>query len=230
MPAHRRVKKTGAAPCLVGVISNRAELRLARRLGVPPDLFEIRLDCLARERNLDRLISDLPAPVIITARHPAEGGKNNLSARARRDLLLRFLPVARYVDIELRSVRSCRMVLERARRIGVRTIISFHNLRTTPSLGSLRAKAIQADRFRPAFFKVATRTDTASQLSRLLQFASVAERLPLCAMGIGRLGAISRLLLAQCGSVLVYTALNAPLVEGQPPLNQFRTMLRELCY
>jgi len=168
MPATKRVKKQARIPQVVGVITSSAELRIAQRLRRPPDLFELRLDWLLHEKDLERSIRRLRAPVIITARHSAEGGRYRLSDSTRRELLLRFMPLAQYVDIELRSVPALRVVLEKARRFGVSTIISLHDVDTTPTLGSLRAKASRVARLRPAVFKVATRTDTVAQLSRLM--------------------------------------------------------------
>ncbi|HXM74355.1 MAG TPA: type I 3-dehydroquinate dehydratase, partial [Chthoniobacterales bacterium] len=84
----------------MAVITTPAELRRATRLPDPPDLFELRLDHFVdKEGQLEATMSILPAPLIITARHPAEGGANKLSAQHRRELLLRFLPRARYVDV-----------------------------------------------------------------------------------------------------------------------------------
>jgi 3-dehydroquinate dehydratase len=48
---------------------------------------------------------------------------------------------------------------------------------------------------------------------------------PLSAMGIGKLGAISRVLLARCGSVLVYASVAAATdIEGQMSLEQLRAL------
>ena len=228
MPARKTVKTRGRTPRLVAVIASGADLRLANNMSPLPDLFEIRLDCFVGEKDLERKVQRLPMPLIITARHPAEGGRHGLSDAARRDLLLRFLPFAKYVDIELRSARSLRTVLDNARHNGVGRIISFHDLDTTPSLGSLRAKAQRAAAFRPAVFKVATRTDTPAQLVRLLQFVSINRGVALSAMGIGRLGAVSRLLLAQCGSILAYTSVHEPKIEGQLSFERFRRALRDI--
>ena len=44
-------------------------------------------------------------------------------------------------------------------------------------------------------------------------------------MGIGKLGAISRVLLVRAGSVLIYASLGAVTdVEGQPSLEQLRAL------
>ena len=47
----------------------------------------------------------------------------------------------------------------------------------------------------------------------------------IAAMGIGKLGALSRLLLARCGSVLNYASLTRPRVEGQLPIELLRSVL-----
>ena len=228
MPTRKRVKISSNRPLLVGVITTGAELRKAARMSQPPDLFELRLDWLFKEKDLEKKALELDAPLIITARHPAEGGNDGLSNNTRRELLVRFSPVARYLDIELRSARLFRTVIDRAKRNGMDTIISFHDFEFTPTLGSLRAKASQATRLGADLFKVVTRTDTGAQLDRLLRFMSEGKpRLPIAVMGMGKLGRVSRLLFAQCGSALIYTSLGKPRVDGQLSLEQFRTAQRE---
>jgi|tagenome__1003787_1003787.scaffolds.fasta_scaffold20969014_2 3-dehydroquinate dehydratase-1 len=229
MPPRNPVKVVAEVAKVVGVICTAADLRFAARMQLKPDLFELRLDSLFGLKSLKQQISRLKRPLVITARHSAEGGENNLAGPIRRDLLLSFLPSARYVDIELRSAATCRAVMNRARQLGVGTIISFHDWGNTPSLGSLRAKATRAAALGAAVFKVATRTDTPAQLARLLQFVGDAPRgLPVSAMGIGKLGAVSRPLLGQCGSVLAYCSLRGSRIEGQLSVDQFRRTIGQL--
>jgi 3-dehydroquinate dehydratase I len=74
--------------------------------------------------------------------------------------------------------------------------------------------------------KIATRTDTPAALARLIDFLTNNDvDLPVSAMGIGKLGTISRLLLARCGSVLNYGALGRPKVEGQLSMELLRSAL-----
>src|SRR2546425_8790691 len=102
MMAHKSVKKRRIHSRVVGVIASRADLRLATQMPHPPDLFELRLDLLVGlENELEKKMSLLRRPLIITARHPDEGGANNLPLARRRDLISRFLPQAQYVDLEL---------------------------------------------------------------------------------------------------------------------------------
>src|SRR2546423_6784598 len=120
-------------PKIVGVIFSRLDLQRALRMRKPPDLFELRLDGLAdRLGEVRDLITRLPAPLIITARDPREGGANNLPPTRRRVLLLEFLPHARYVDVELRSARALQSVLENAADAKIEAVMSFHDLRSTP--------------------------------------------------------------------------------------------------
>jgi 3-dehydroquinate dehydratase-1 len=217
-------KPLARRPRLVGVIMSLADLDSAIRMRKPPDLFELRLDQLAQNVDeVEKKLSKLGAPLIMTARHPREGGANQLSTQQRRDLLLRFLPRARYIDVELRSVEALRSLLQAARRKNVGRIVSFHNLKGTPDSRTLRTKARAAKSGGANIFKVATRTDTPAQLARLLQFMTNRDAdLAVSVMGIGALGAISRVLLAHCGSALIYASLCESQIEGQMSLKQLR--------
>jgi 3-dehydroquinate dehydratase-1 len=209
----------------VGVISSPADLNSAIRIAEPPDLFELRLDRFVRAIDeLETKLLRLRAPLVITARHPMEGGANRLSAPDRHNLLARFLSRARYIDIELRSAPVFDSLLRLARKRNVRRIISAHHMKSTPSLTRLRAQAHAAKEYGADIFKVATRTDTPMQLTRLIDFATSKDvGIPISAMGFGQLGMASRLLLACCGSALVYVSVAAATdIEGQMSLEQFR--------
>ena len=206
---------------IVGVIASRADLSLALQLRRPPYFFELRLDRLVDLADeVERAVPKLKAPLIITARHPREGGANNLSLQKRRALLLRFLPRARYVDLELRSVRALKNIVDlvRARKIGL--IISFHDFKTTRSVSTLREKARAAQKFGADIFKVATRTDNAVQLQRLLDFQKMSI-LPTAMMGIGKLGRESRRQFFG-RSVLNYAHPGKTKLPGQPSLSEIR--------
>jgi 3-dehydroquinate dehydratase len=78
-------------------------------------------------------------------------------------------------------------------------------------------------------FKIATRTDTPDELERLLSFFdSNIERLAISAMGMGKLGRVSRRLLAARGSALNYAHLGCSGAEGQFSLAEMRRLLRRI--
>ena len=225
MTTRRPVKER--RPLLVGVISSPADLRAALAMRQPPDVFEFRLDCLCDIANqIERRMSTLSVPKIITARDPRAGGANNLTLKQRRELLSRFLPHAKYLDVELGSARAFKPLLAEARKRNVRVILSFHDFESTPSSRSLRAKVERAKTLAADIFKVATLTNKPADLARLVGFLSDKDvDLPISAMGMGKLGGISRLLLARCGSVLNYGSLQQTLVEGQLPIDVLRSAL-----
>lgn len=216
-----------ARPKIVGVIASLDDLRFALRMKEPPDLFELRLDCLCGVLNqLERRMSTLRAPKIITARDHREGGIENLSFQERAEMLRRFLPHAKYIDVELRSARAFQPLLAQARKRNIRVILSFHDVGSTPSSRSLCAKAAAAKKLRADVFKVATHTAKPSELARLIDFVAKRDAdLPISAMGMGRLGRISRLLLAGYGSILNYASLRQSLVEGQLSIDVLRSAL-----
>ncbi|MEP6698526.1 MAG: type I 3-dehydroquinate dehydratase [Verrucomicrobiota bacterium] len=224
MTARRSVKAELARPKIVGVIFSVADLSRAMRLRRPPDFFELRLDALALHMGIVKnMIGNLCGPIIITARHPCEGGANALSTRERRALLEDFLPHAAYVDIELQSMRALAAILANARARKIGAIISFHDLRGTPSRARLGKIADAARSLGADVLKIATRTDTPVQRDRLRKFfADAAPSLSLAAMGIGKLGYQTRLEFFRSGSVLNYAHLGCGHIAGQPSLADIR--------
>jgi 3-dehydroquinate dehydratase type I len=217
MSAHHRVKIPDRA--LVGVIASTAELRLATRMRALPDLFELRLDHLP---NLhESQLSKLRRPLIITARHPAEGGKRC----DRKRLLRRFLPQAQFVDIELRSVRELHQEWDEARRRRVGRICSVHDFKSTPELSILNQQLSRARKSGADLFKVVTRAETLRDLLILFEFFwSKVSSTRLCVMATGRFGPISRLLFREAGSTFIYAPLLRPLHQGQLTLAQLRRL------
>jgi 3-dehydroquinate dehydratase I len=212
---------------IVGVIFSRADFNRAIRMRNPPDFFELRLDALAGNiESIRKRVGKLPAPLIITARHPQEGGANHLSPRNRRELFLAFLPHAGWVDIELRSARALAPVLRAARANNIRVIISFHDFQGTPSAARLDQIAGQARSLGPDSVKIAARTDTPEELKRLLDFFERSPRARnVVVMGIGKLGRASRLELARRGCALNYAHLGTARMAGQLSIPELRRAL-----
>ena len=213
---------------IVAVIASPGDLDRSARLRRLPDLFELRLDALLEVTgDLSSAVDRLRAPLIITARHPAEGGQNELPAARRRALLLEFLPRARYVDVELRSVREMRTIIAAARVTRVQLIVSVHDLRGTPNVQELRKLAALARATSADVFKLATRVDTAADLARLIAgFDALTSELPISAMGIGALGREARGAMIARGSVLNYAHLGTAQVDGQFSLGELRRLTR----
>ena len=130
---------------LVAVIASPKALARATRLRHPPDLFELRLDTLRHSLGeIARALPKLRAPLLFTARHPAEGGVGQLHLDERRALLRHFLKDAAIIDLELRSIGQMKDMIGEMHRRQIDLLISRHDLRATPSPNDLRRDADSA--------------------------------------------------------------------------------------
>lgn len=207
----------GRPPLVVGTIHSPGSLQRALQMGEGAvDFLELRVDHFADEPEaLLRAVARLRTPMIVTVRHPNEGGARPLSWQQRKDLFARFLPVAALIDVELRSMEKLAETIVAARATKARIIVSDHHFRFTPSRAHLaetirRAKSAGAD-----VVKVAACVASVSDLARLVALFIRPSSIPLSVMGMGTLGKVSRLLFACAGSVLNYGYLDRPQVAGQ---------------
>ena len=209
---------------IVGVVNSPDDLQRALRLRGPDFLLELRLDALVASLTaIEPVLPKVNVPLIVTARHPLEGGMNRLGARERRALLLRFLEHAAFLDLELRTLRGSKRLIEADRAARVRIIVSFHDLHGTPRKAEFAEKLRFARSCGADILKIATRVDDDRQLERLLAFFEIASRqMPPAAMGLGSLGRAARHELMRRGSVLNYGYLNRSNVEGQPSVAELR--------
>jgi 3-dehydroquinate dehydratase-1 len=216
---------------VVGTIHSPAALREALRLKAGAvDFLELRVDHFVADlAPVRRALPRLKAPLIVTVRHPGEGGAAPLSRMERAALYREFLPAAAYVDLELRSMKALAEVWEEAGVAGVGRIVSWHDFKSTPSLGALDERWLKACAFSPSIIKFATRTRTRVHFSTLLAFlASRRARPETSVMGMREFGKISRLTLGAAGSVLNYGFLGELQVPGQFHASELKKALAAL--
>jgi 3-dehydroquinate dehydratase-1 len=193
------------------------------------DVVELRVDALLKDLSeVERVLPEIRLPVLLTVRHPAEGGIGNLSTRDRQALYARFLPQAALVDVELRSIKALAEILASARKKGVRQVVSDHHFRRMPSTAELVARQRRAFRAGADIFKLAAVLPTAREFGRLMDFASRPAAKPRALMGMGTFGQVSRLALAQSGSVLNYGYLDRPNAPGQWEARELKALLSRI--
>jgi len=217
-------------PKIVGAVHSPGSLRCALRLRPGDvDFLELRVDHFAGDpSSLLAAVPRLAAPLIVTVRHPREGGALPLDARRRRQLFHEFLPDANCIDIELRSVAGFAGIISEARAAGVGVIVSDHHFHHTPSARSLAARAQRAALAGADVFKIATFTTSPSDVGALLSLLAKPGPIPLSVMGMGRFGKVSRLLFAQAGSVLNYGYLDQANASGQWEATILKKRIAEL--
>lgn len=224
--------KQSSLPLVVATVHTAPGLKEAAKSwerGI--DLFEIRLDCLGKGlATFAACAGNFRKPLLITARHPSEGGSNRLTLAQRRLLLRLYLPTATAVDVELRSAASMVDLLQEASQSGVTKVVSYHNFRSTPSLAELLKIVKRARQTGADIPKVATYLRSPADLAVLLQLQAKmgGERGPLSLMGMGPLGKVSRLALAAAGSQLNYGFFDRPQVHGQWPATVLAERINEV--
>lgn len=170
------------------------------------DIAELRLDLMRDELGAaPRPWSHLKGiPLLFTARMAAEGGAGNLDAATREALLLEVLDEAACVDIEVASIDAMAGLIDELHRRKLPWIASFHDFEKLPENAVLEERLGLAKSAGAAVFKVAAKLHNSADLARLAEFQLADHGLAVATMGMGVLAPVSRLLCAQCGSVLNY--------------------------
>lgn len=218
-------------PQIVGTIASPEALAAARRVAPGKiDFFELRVDCFAGEPGtLLKAAARLNAPLIVTVRHPAEGGQGALSWARRRELYGAFLALKpQYIDLELRSLARMESTVDAAREKGVRLIGSAHFFHSTPSQPRLAALVARAQRAQLDMCKIATLTRSLEEVMVLARLMGARRKIALSVMGMGECGKLSRLLLGSGGSALTYGYLDKAQVPGQWPALVLKERFAEL--
>ena len=209
------------------------------------------LECL---RGLGEAIAadgaDAGAPVLLTCRTTAEGGRAQLDdafygalLRSVLDGLADWAPERRPVAIDVEVQRGCLpQVCEQAHGLGVDVVASFHDFETTPADEVLEEVLARMAREGADLAKIAVWPTSADDVARLLGVCARATvgagegtglGVPVAAMSMGALGAVSRVA-PTFGSALTFAVVpdeqgqalaSAP---GQLPLQDVRRCLELL--
>ena len=211
------------------------------------------LECL---RGLGEAIAadgadaDAGAPVLLTCRTAAEGGRARLDDASYGTLLCSVLdgladwaPERRPVAIDVEVQRGCLpQVCTQARGLGIDVVASFHDFEATPADEVLEEVLARMAREGADLAKIAVWPTSADDVARLLGVcaratAGAGERsglgVPVAAMSMGALGAVSRVAPA-FGSALTFAVVpdeqgqaraSAP---GQLPIQDVRRCLELL--
>ena len=209
------------------------------------------LECL---RGLREAIAadgaDAEAPVLLTCRTAAEGGRAQLDdtaygslLRSVLDGLTEWVPERRPVAIDVEVQRGCLpQVCTQAHGLGVDVVASFHDFETTPADEALEEVLARMAREGADLAKIAVWPTSTDDVARLLGVCARATAgagegtglgVPVAAMSMGALGAVSRVAPA-FGSALTFAVVpdeqgqaraSAP---GQLPIQDVRRCLELL--
>jgi 3-dehydroquinate dehydratase-1/3-dehydroquinate dehydratase/shikimate dehydrogenase len=175
------------------------------------DVVEIRMDGM-KDHHVERCITGLAKPVLVTNRPDWEGGLFTGSESERIEVLCQAIRSgARYVDIELRTEPALRGQVQLvAQQFGAKVIVSSHDFHKTPSVENLQATLREMIASGADIGKIVT--TAAHELDTLrilaLQQEALAVQFPLSAFAMGTPGKISRLATLYLGGCMTYAALS----------------------
>lgn len=180
------------------------------------DWLELRVDALPPDITVEQLLAQRPeCPVLLTVRHESEGGCRSMTESERLALAIRLLPLATAVDWETAQLEHAQELVRAAKASGVTVIASNHDFEKTPSTETLRQREAQARSLGADIVKFAYRLNCAEDMMTGVELLRSAGG-PIAVMGMGPLGAVSRLLYVQHGSCLIYGYLgDTPTAPGQ---------------
>jgi len=196
------------------------------------DGLELRLDVftaleLVRLHQLVALEKELP-PLLLTVRSRKEGGKLSLPSRERIARFKLFMPFADVLDCELASRDILPWVVREAKRYRKGLILSYHDLRKTPSLGKLKTLLKRSLSYRPCLTKIAVTARTQGDLLPLISFLRRNEKRDLVLIAMGKAGQVSRILFPALGSRITFGSLGRAAAPGQIPVPLLNQAIRKI--
>ncbi len=225
--------------CVPLVAANLAEARaqVVRLAAKKPDLIEVRLDYLsgltppAAGELLRELKKACGVPLLATFRRQEEGGASPLAEPARLEILEAAMEsgAIKLLDVELRTGPAGRQkLITAARRVGVGSIISYHDFAKTPGLAELRAlmaelAATGADILKLAVFPLAP-LDALNLLAVTHEARANWPDRQLITMAMSGLGGFTRLAGPLYGSALTFAVGEKSSAPGQPDIDTVRKL------
>ncbi len=221
-------------PAIVGAVADLATLSVLPTLGPQTDacdFLEFRVDALHDHLpQLEHGLSLNIRPTLLTVRDPAEGGVGHLGWGQREALYASYLEWAQLIDLEIANLQSASTLVTRIQNESLTLVGSYHDFEKTPPLEVLKDAADRGVDGGAQILKFAVTTNTVADVATLLTFieALSAKQLAWAVMGMGPLGMSSRVLFAQCGSLLNYAYLHQANAPGQWAAQTLRAVFNEM--
>ena len=250
--AHARAQARSAIGAGADVLELRVDLleETGALTAAPMDTAAARvLECLQGVGEVaNGADADAGAPLLLTCRTAVEGGRAHLDdaaygalLRSVLDGLADWVPERRPAAIDVEVQRGCLpQVSEQAHGLGIDVVASFHDFEATPADEALEEVLARMAREGADLAKIAVWPTSADDVARLLGVCARATAgagtglgVPVAAMSMGALGAVSRVAPA-FGSALTFavvpdeqgeTRASAP---GQMPIQDVRRCLELL--
>lgn len=221
-------------PLVVATVTQESDLApVADGESGGADLLEFRIDDLfPYQARTEEILQQSAAPHLVTVRCAEEGGASSLAPEERVTLYERLLPVSTLIDTEVISLREASFshLVEKAHAAGVGVVASYHDFHGFPGIRKIREVIEEAYDSGADVAKIAVRIEDRRELFELAQVVAEWRQRGrnISAMGMGALGKLSRLVLAEAGSCLNYGYLEKPNAPGQWSARELSELLGKL--
>ncbi len=186
--------------------------------------FEIRADYFIIqpgkefENTISKNISTILGSIIIlTIRSKREGGEFSGPRKLKEYIFLEFLPWIDILDLEINEIHKFQHIVSEAKKANKCILGSHHDFNSVPSIKRAKDIISKGKDYGADFIKIAGTANTLENLKTLLRIQlDLVEYSPLTVMGMGKFALLSRVLLANLGSIWTYGAIGKPTAPNQP--------------
>lgn len=185
------------------------------------DILELRIDAIENPDGeiLNEIVNEINFPIIATNRIDTEGGSFKGTEEERINLLLSVADNVEYVDVELQTNDE---YIEKIRKTGVKTIISYHDFEKTPELSDL-IYIVKKEKQLGDIAKVAVMPETLEDTLTILAVLSSCDNT--IAISMGELGSYTRVMAAKFNSPITFAAGRDVTAPGQLDIETMRMLL-----
>lgn len=214
-------------PLVIGSVATAEQWQNLSTTAAACDVVELRLDGFVPS---EAELAACPKPLLLTPRCAEEGGlRADFPTAERAALAQRLLPYAAALDWEIAHLDEVPELVAAARAAGVPIVASAHNFERTPAADTCRELETRARALGADVVKFAFRLNAYEDMQLGVDLLRSATG-PMAVMGMGALGAVSRLVYAQHGSALIYGYLgNTPTAPGQWSAELCKNAVSYLC-
>ena len=221
----------GKIPRVIGTISKSRTLLQLNNIAWPHcDIIEVRLDEIGG--NVKDCLNNLQSiekkglPIIFTIRAVFEGGKWDAPEEERSSIFIEALKHVSAIDIEFKS-KLVPEVCDKARKHKKITIVSFHDFEKTPKLKKLKDIIQKITLHDNVIAKISTMVNSSTDFNTLRKLLDYNWKIPVCIIGMGSKGTMTRTLFPALGSCFTYGYLDTPSAPGQLSCRKLTEQLRQ---
>jgi len=192
-------------------------------------LIELRIDMLSNTQLpfvQKQIAQCTPMPILGTIRSSLEGGNWRQSEDSRLNLFGEIMHSLDAIDIEFSAEKIRNPIISLAKKNKKTVIVSYHNFTETPSPDRLTHLIKKAKETGPHIIKIATMVNRAEDIQTLKTVLATAK-VPLCILGMGKKGQITRSLFPKHGSCLTFGHLGTATAPGQTALPELVAQLAQ---